>query len=102
MLAYLFEIDEYARFLSGAFEVEQRASARKRIGDLESRAIPALAAVIDLVGINRIARVEAVRHVDLLPKHLIARLRTLPHFPGTSERAAIVFPVLKQSLRRGI
>jgi hypothetical protein len=97
LLADFLEANIQLRLLTGALEVQQRAAARKRIFDREMCPIPTRPLIIGVVGIARVAIIEAVRHGDFSPDKKIAfgLFRRAPGFPNAAQVPAIVFPTLQ-------
>src|SRR5260370_37130570 len=100
MAANVFEIDEVFALLPGAFKVQQDASVRKGIGvELQPGAVPARALIVRLVGINRIAGIEAVRQGNSLPAGFVTGPAAAPYLPEAAEASAIVLPPRQHTLR---
>ena len=85
MISDFVETNENRGLLSGAFEVQQGTSIRKRIADLQPCPIPTRALVVMLAGIDGIPRIEAVRQRDNLPARMITGALPLPDLPGTAK-----------------
>jgi hypothetical protein len=80
-----------------ALKVEDRAACVEGVGNIDFGSVPALTAVVRLIGVAGVCMIETVRQDYRLPE---IRLLLTPDLPDSIELAPPVLPVRIQSPRR--